>query len=85
MITSVDESRALRDVFIDIPPEFKEHPYSDCGSDDGCDFQSENLAEQLAERIQQNAHDWYDFEIYEDPPEESSQSVDTAPASHGVH
>lgn len=56
----------LGERFLDVPLEYQEHPYSDIESSDE-EFQSENLADRLAERIQQNVDGRYDFDIYMDP------------------
>jgi len=62
--SSVDDTRVLRDVVIDVSPELKDNLFSDADSSDDGEFYSENLAEQLTERVQQNEQDRYDFEVY---------------------
>lgn len=64
---AAEPSRALREMLLEVPPECKEHPYSDIESSEDGDFRSENLAEQLAERVQQNEGDRYHFDVYIDP------------------
>lgn len=65
------ERVALRDVVLEVPEEYQEQDYSDIESDEGDEgdeeMQSENLAEQLEERIRQNTGGFYDFDIYCDP------------------
>jgi len=56
----------LAERVLEVPVEYQEHQYSDIESSDE-EFQSENLADRLAERVQQNADGRYDFDIYEDP------------------
>jgi len=68
LATIVDQGRALLDVAVEVPQEYKEHPFSDVESSSGSsEFESENLAEQLAERVHQNVDDRYDFEVFVDP------------------
>lgn len=58
----------LGDVDVEVPQEFQDHPFSDIeSSSGGSDFQTENLAEHLAERIAENADDMYVFDVYVDP------------------
>jgi len=71
----LDHSRALRELALEPPPEEPERALSDAepSSEGGAepvaggDFQSENLAELLAQRVQLNADGWYDFDVYMDP------------------
>jgi hypothetical protein len=60
----------LMDIELQVPPEIQEHPYSDVEeSDEDGDEQEEvyNLADALAERVNQNVDGRYDFEIFCDP------------------
>lgn len=63
---SAARGEPLAECFLEVPAEYQEHPYSDIESSDE-EFQSENLADRLAERVQHNADGRYDFDIYEDP------------------
>ncbi|CAE8641939.1 unnamed protein product, partial [Polarella glacialis] len=64
-----DLSRAMQELVLEVPQIVQDNPYSDIedSDDDGSEFQSENLAARLAERVEQNADGKYDFEIYVDP------------------
>jgi len=64
--TVLDHMRALRELTLEVPQECMEHPFSDVESSSGSDFQSENLSEQLAERVFQNTNGRYDFEVFVD-------------------
>merc|ERR1719401_942575 len=60
------ERAVLMDLELQVPPEIQEHPYSDVESDEDGDEQEEvyNLADALAERVNQNVDGRYDFEIF---------------------
>lgn len=61
----VDHGRALRELTLEV---LRESGSSDAeSSSGGSNFESENLAEQLAERVRQNVDGRYDFEVFEDP------------------
>jgi len=57
----------LAERFLEVPLEYQEHQFSDIDESSDEEFQSENLADRLSERIQQNADGRYDFEIFTDP------------------
>jgi hypothetical protein len=75
------ERLVLKDLVLEVPPELQEHPESDvesssghstAGSEGEEDSNAEprlrkNLADMLAERIQNNVDGRYDFEIFCDP------------------
>lgn len=64
----LEHHRALREITLGLPPGDEDDPFTDADSSSGeSDFQSENLAEQLAERVRLNADGLYDFEVYVDP------------------
>jgi len=65
---AVDHARALRDLVLEVPQECEDHPFSDVESSSGdSDFQSENLAGRLEERVRDNADGRYVFEVFVDP------------------
>jgi len=68
--------RALRDIVVDEPQEHAEmeEEEEEFSCDD--DFDTEGLAEQLAERIQQNVDERYDFEVYVDPENRDAEIQD---------
>ena len=58
---AVNQSRALRDLVLDWPQDDMDHTVSDADwSSGGSDFESEGLADRLAERIRLNTDGLYD-------------------------
>jgi len=64
----VRERAPLHDLVVsELALEYEEHSCSDVESDDEEDMPSQNLADELAERVRNNVDGRYDFEIYCDP------------------
>lgn len=68
-ITGAWERAVFRDLVLDVPPEYQDHPDSDIDSDadEEEDMAVENLADTLQHDIFHNKGGCYEFEIYQSP------------------